>query len=58
MTMINTNNNPKQRQSTQSRLAFRVDAIDALPYALVWRAENELVRALARVAADIGTLVF
>lgn len=56
--MINTNNNPKQRQSTQSRLAFRVDAIDALPYALVWRAENELVRALARVAADIGTLVF
>ncbi|AWS43804.1 LysR family transcriptional regulator [Streptosporangium sp. 'caverna'] len=33
--------------------------IDALPYALVWRAEaeNDLIRALARVAADIGTLV-
>ena len=37
-----------------------VNDIDALPYALVWRteAENDLIRALARVAADIGTLVF
>ncbi|GII33844.1 LysR family transcriptional regulator [Planotetraspora mira] len=33
--------------------------IDALPFALVWRteAENERIRALAQVAADIGTLV-
>lgn len=32
--------------------------IDALPYALVWRTEteNDLIRAFARVAADIGTL--
>ncbi|SNT34311.1 DNA-binding transcriptional regulator, LysR family [Streptosporangium subroseum] len=32
--------------------------IDVLPYALVWRAEaeNDLIRALARVAADLGTL--
>ena len=37
-----------------------VSDLDALPYALVWRTEteNELVRALARVAADLGTLVF
>ncbi|GAA1314050.1 LysR family transcriptional regulator [Planotetraspora silvatica] len=36
-----------------------VSDIDALPYALVWRTEteNERIRALARVAADIGTLV-
>ncbi|MGW4640577.1 LysR family transcriptional regulator [Sphaerisporangium sp. NPDC004334] len=35
-----------------------VSDIDALPYALVWRseAENDLIRALARVAADISTL--
>ncbi|MEU8246907.1 LysR family transcriptional regulator [Nonomuraea sp. NPDC048916] len=36
-----------------------VSDIDALPYALVWRTEteNDLIRALARVAADIGTLI-
>ncbi|GII34313.1 LysR family transcriptional regulator [Planotetraspora mira] len=36
-----------------------VSDIDALPYALVWRTEteNERIRALAQVAADIGTLV-
>ncbi|MEU4538359.1 LysR substrate-binding domain-containing protein, partial [Streptosporangium sp. NPDC023825] len=35
-----------------------VKDIDALPYALVWRTETEddLIRALVRVAADIGTL--
>jgi hypothetical protein len=39
-----------------------VSDIDVLPYALVWRTENDLTRAcqrgLARVAADIGPLVF
>ncbi|SNT16031.1 transcriptional regulator, LysR family [Streptosporangium subroseum] len=36
-----------------------VNDIDALPFGLVWRseAENDLIRAFARVAADIGTLV-
>ncbi|GAA3147641.1 LysR family transcriptional regulator [Planomonospora alba] len=35
-----------------------VSDLDALPYALVWRTEteNDLVRALARVAADLGPL--
>jgi DNA-binding transcriptional LysR family regulator len=35
-----------------------VSGIDALPYALVWRSEteNDLIRALARVTADLGTL--
>ncbi|MGW0809947.1 LysR family transcriptional regulator [Nonomuraea sp. NPDC002799] len=36
-----------------------VSDIGALPFALVWRseAENDLIRALARVAADLGTLI-
>jgi hypothetical protein len=40
------------------RAYLPVPDIDALPYALVWRtdSENDLVRALARVAADIGIL--
>ncbi|SNT49577.1 LysR substrate binding domain-containing protein [Streptosporangium subroseum] len=35
-----------------------INDIDALPYALVWRAEteNDLIRAFARVAADLGIL--
>jgi hypothetical protein len=35
-----------------------VQDIDFLRYALVWRTEteNDLIRALARVAADLGTL--